>query len=167
MEEGYNKKNTCTVTGVFATREDAENAYHILMSLGYTPDEITLIMSDKTQDKLYNNRIDYSKSAVDAGFNFNKNSCNTISDAIDALGKFVAFPGVALMVAGDFNDGGVRALTGSVMSDRYAQYYRTRINDGEIVIDFLPHTINERNMISGLWEDYGGDPLIRSVENAA
>jgi len=165
MKDGYNKANTCTVTGVFATREDAENAYHILMELGYSPDEITLIMSEKTQDKLYNSRTDYS--GFDAGFHFDKSSCNTISDAIDALGKFVAFPGVALMVAGDFNDGGVRALTDSVMSDRYAQYYRTRINDGEIVIDFLPHTVNERNIISGIWEDFGGDPLIRNVDNAA
>ena len=165
MKDGYNKANTCTVTGVFATREDAENAYHILMELGYSPDEITLIMSEKTQDKLYNSRTNYS--GFDAGFHFDKDSCNTISDAIDALGKFVAFPGVALMVAGDFNDGGVRALTDSVMSDRYAQYYRTRINDGEIVIDFLPHTVNERNIISGIWEDFGGDPLIRNVDNAA
>ncbi|WP_221393072.1 hypothetical protein [Dyadobacter sp. NIV53] len=154
MENGYNKKNICTVTGVFATKEDAENAYHILIDLGYTADEITLIMSDETQNKL-------AKSSHD-----NLNVDHTIADIMVSLGKFVAFPGVALMVAGDFNDGGVRALTGSVMSDIYAQYYRTRIKDGEIVIDFRPRTVRERNMITDLWENYGGYPLIR-VSDAA
>ena len=163
METNYNMQDTCTVTGIFATREDAENAFHILIELGYNPAEITLIMSEETKEKLYNCCVPQIHSA---GFN-GKRCCATISDAINTLGKFISFPGVALMVAADFNDGGVRALNASVMSDRYAQYFRTRINDGEIVIDFKPHTVQERNIITGLWENYGGDPLIRRFRNVA
>ena len=159
------KRDTCTITGVFATREDAENAFHSLMELGYSPDEITLIMSDETKDKLYNQQIGLMLDTVPDSSR--GNACITILDALDSLGKFVAIPGVSLMVAGDFNDGGVRALTSSVMSDRYAQFYQNRIKDGEIVIDFQPHTIKERNMITSLWENYGGDSVIRRLSHAA
>ncbi|TDE10256.1 hypothetical protein [Dyadobacter psychrotolerans] len=163
METNYNTQDTCTVTGIFATREDAENAFHILIELGYTPEEITLIMSEETQEKLYNPhspQINFTSIDKDK-------TCVTISDAINTLGKYISFPGVALMVAADLNDGGVRALTGSVMSERYAQYFRTRINDGEIVIDFKPHSVLERNIVAGLWENYGGDPLVRHLRNVA
>lgn len=42
-----------TITGVFRTKEDAEQAYNALVSRGYAPDEITVLMSDKTRDKYF------------------------------------------------------------------------------------------------------------------
>ena len=165
MENQFKKNNAFTVTSVFSTKEDAENAYHVLMLMGYTPEEITLIMSEDTKEKLY--KHDTRMLLNSSGCFDKENSCITISDAVDTLGKYVALPGVALMVAGDFNDGGVRAVSTSVMSDKYAQYYRTRINEGEIVIDFQPHSLKERDMITGLWENYGGFSHIRRVGNAA
>jgi hypothetical protein len=168
MEARYNKQDTFTVTGVFATRQDAENAYHILMELGYTPDEITLIMSDETQEKLYKSPDQDLKMLLESRkYNRSDENCSTIYDALNTFGKFVALPGVALMVAGDFNDGGVRALSGSIMSDKYAHYFQTKIKDGEIVIDFKPHTARERNIIANLWENCGGDPLVRRARNVA
>ena len=165
METLNTKKDTCTVTGIFATREDAENAYHTLIEMGYSPEEITLIMSDETNDKLYKRS---SVMMLDSNYGFhNDDVCNSIADAIDHLGMFVSFPGVSLVVAGDFNDGGVRALTSSVMSDKYAQFYRNRLKDGEIVINFQPHTLKERNIIASIWENYGGDSVIRRLSHAA
>jgi len=165
MENQHTKRDTCTITGVFATQEDAENAFHILMEMGYNPEEITLIMSDETKDKIYNHKAGLRLDSVPDSEH--ANACMTILDALDSLGKFVAIPGVSLMVAGDFNDGGVRALTSSVLSEKYAQFYQTRIKDGEILIDFQPHTMKERNMITSLWENYGGDSVIRRLGNAA
>jgi hypothetical protein len=161
--ENRNKVNAGTVTGIFATREDADRAYHSLIELGYCEEEITLIMSEKTQEKHFGIPGD----KLNAGYTPDPQNESDIVRAIQHLGKYVSFPGVALVVAANFNDGGVRALSASVMSDTYAQFFRGRINDGEIVIDFNPHSIKERNLITGLWKSLGGLPLIRRLDVAA
>lgn len=167
MEARRNRKDTFTVTGVFASRKDAENAYHLLMELGYAPEEVTLIMSDETGEKICGKRKSESRFVLGRKINTTNYAGSNISDAIDSLGKFVALPGVALMVAGDFQDGGVSALINSVMSDKYAGFYKSVIKDGEIVIDFTPHSAREKNIIMNLWENYRGYPVIRKAENAA
>jgi hypothetical protein len=157
-----------TVTGVFATREDAEKAYQTLIKLGYQAEEITLIMSEDTCDRLYEHDGDsfYNNAGLDY-FKRKKLQVSRISDALDVYGRFVAIPGLALVVAGDLKEGGFRALSSSVMSDEYGEYFQSRIQDGEILIDFGLHTPKERNLIMGLWENYGGYPIARKISNAA
>lgn len=168
METQADRKNVFTVTGVFASSRDAENAYHLLIELGYMPEEITLIMSEEMGQRISNSQSEKSGLITEKkSKNIDRKFASGISHAVDSLGKFVALPGVSLMVAGDFNDGGVRALTNSVMSDKYADFYRSLILEGEIVIDFTPHTAKEKNMITGLWENYRGYPIIRRASNAA
>ncbi len=64
-------------------------------------------------------------------------------------------------------DGVERALTNSVMSDKDAEFYRAVIRDGEIVIDFTPHSAIEKNIVTTLWEDYRGFPVVRRQKIAA
>lgn len=157
MEIISNKKQDAgTVTGIFATKEDAEVAYNSLLQMGYAPEEITLMMSEHTKERFYKDVFPdpYQLGGCPA-------AGNAIQTAIRFLGRFVAFPGVAMMVVGNLRDGGIRALARSVMSDKYAQFFRTRINEGEIVIDFNPHSVKERNLIWAIWEKCGGLPLIR------
>jgi hypothetical protein len=166
MENQGNGKSAFTVTGVFADKADAENAYHFLMTLGYTPSEVTLIMSDETGQKMNKNNDRHHRAGSRTRFIIQK-ELNGISEAIDAYGKFVAIPGVSLIVAGDLAGSGLNALANSVMSDKYATYYKTLIKDGEIVIDFAPHSVKEKNMIAGLWEDFHGYPITRRANHAA
>jgi hypothetical protein len=168
MEALHQHKSINTVTGVFATREDAEKAYQTLIKLGYRAEEITLIMSKDTCDRLYEHDGDsfYNNSGLDY-FKRKKLRVSRISDALDVYGKFVAIPGLALVVAGNLQEGGFRALSSSVMSDEYGEYFQSRIQDGEILIDFGLHTAKERNLIIGLWENYGGYPIVRKISNAA
>ncbi|KAA0992581.1 hypothetical protein [Dyadobacter aurulentus] len=163
MESSQQKRSINTVTGVFATREDAENAYQSLLHLGYKADEITLIMAEETFDKLYDrkvNRFQHSPARK-------KLQVTRISEALDVLGRFVAIPGLALVVATDFAKGGARALSSSVLSENYAEYFQNRLLHGEILIDFSLHTAREKNLIVHQWEDFGGYPLIRRISNAA
>jgi hypothetical protein len=162
------QKSISTLTGVFATRDDAENAYRTLLKLGYRAEEITLIMSEETCDRLYErHEEDFYVSKNQDYFKRKKLQVSRISDALDVYGRFVAIPGLALVVAGNLKEGGFRALSNSVMSDDYAEYFQRRISDGEILIDFGLHTVKERNLIIGLWENYGSFPLVRRVRNAA
>ncbi|TLV03537.1 hypothetical protein [Dyadobacter luticola] len=159
-------KKISTMTGVFATREDAENAYKTLIGLGYEAEEITLIMSEETCGKLYHHSgSDFYTDNLK--HHRKKLQVTRISDALDVYGRFVAIPGLALVVVGKLNEGGLRAMSSSVMSDDYAEYFKRRIQDGEILIDFGLHTPKEQKLLLGLWEDYGGMPLVRRVTNAA
>ncbi|MCE7062114.1 hypothetical protein [Dyadobacter sp. CY343] len=164
MESLHQQKSINTVTGVFATRKDAENAYQTLLRLGYRADEITLIMAEGTFDKLFDHPKNYF---YQDSTSTKKEQVTKISEALDVLGRFVAIPGLALVVAGDLTKGGVRALSSSVLSDEYAEYFQNRLLDGEILIDFGLHTNREKDLIVHKWEDFGGYPLIRSVNNAA
>jgi hypothetical protein len=168
METQRNRQNTFTVTGVFANSNDAENAYHLLMELGYAPGEVTVMMSDETGKKICDSRKRLTRMLLASNFKpVYQNFGNDICHAIDEMGKFISLPGVSLIVAGDFKNNGLRALTNSVMSDKYAQFYQSLIRDGEIVIDFTPHSAREKNVITGEWENYHGFPIIRRSENAA
>ncbi|MCE6991314.1 hypothetical protein [Dyadobacter sp. CY323] len=166
METLPSPKKISTVTGVFATRQDAESAYRTLIKLGYNAEEITLIMSEDTCVNLYQHcGADFYTENIQ--HRRNKLQVTRISEALEVYGRFVAIPGLALVVVGRLDDGGLRALSSSVMSDEYSEYFQRRIQDGEILIDFGLHTPKERKLITGLWENYGGFPLVRRVENAA
>jgi len=153
---------------MFATRADAENAYQSLLNLGYKPEEITLVMSEETCERLYQyHESDFYKSlAFKPGID-KKLQVTRISDALDMLGRFVAIPGLALVVAGKLDEGGQRAIANTVLSDEYATYFQRRIQEGEILIDFGLHNLKERNLIVNLWENYGGFSLVRKISNAA
>jgi hypothetical protein len=153
---------------MFATRADAENAYLSLLKLGYKPEEITLVMSEETCDRLYQYHEDdfYQSRTVRSGEG-KKLQVTRISDALDVLGRFVAIPGLALVVAGKLDEGGQRALSNTVLSDEYSTYFQRRIQEGEILIDFGLHNLKERNLIVNLWENYGGFSLVRKISNAA
>ncbi|MCF2505152.1 hypothetical protein L0663_17275 [Dyadobacter sp. CY107] len=125
-------------------------------------------MSEETCERLYQ----YHDSDFDDNRKFGigkgkKLQVTRISDALDVFGRFVAIPGLALVVAGKLDEGGQRAIASTVLSDEYATYFQRRIQEGEILIDFGLHNIKERNLIINLWENYGGFSLIREVSNAA
>lgn len=155
MKSIPDRKDINTVTGVFATREDAENAYQALLDLRYNPNEITLVMSRETRDKLFTDQ------------NVKTRRTTRIAAALEKFGTEVTIPGLALVVAGNLADNGMRTMMSSVLSDQYAEYFQGRIADGEILIDFGLHTAKEKNRIIHLWENYGGDPLVRRVSIAA
>lgn len=153
---------------MFATRADAENAYQSLLNLGYKPEEITLVMSEETCERLYQyHEGDFYKSRTFRPGTDKKLQVTRISDALDMLGRFVAIPGLALVVAGKLDEGGQRAISNTVLSDEYATYFQRRIQEGEILIDFGLHNLKERNLIVNLWENYGGFSLVRKISNAA
>ena len=118
-----------TITGVFRTKEDAEQAYQSLINRGYSSDEIIVLMSDKTRDLYFKDSEtkdrDYdtdervhdhdkeslgSKAMEKAGVGSAiGGTAGAIIGAIAAIGTSVALPGLGLVVAGPI----VAALTGA------------------------------------------------------
>jgi hypothetical protein len=56
--ETQKTKQIGTITGVFLTKDNAEQAYDSLIRRGYSPEEITVLMSDKTRDRYFGDADD-------------------------------------------------------------------------------------------------------------
>jgi hypothetical protein len=50
-QTGFSSKSIGTVSGVFFSKRDADNAFNYLIDMGHTPDDISILMSDETLPK--------------------------------------------------------------------------------------------------------------------
>lgn len=57
--------DTHMVSGLFHDRESAENAYRALAARGYSKDDVTVVMSDETRQRLFSD--DEPSSTTDLG----------------------------------------------------------------------------------------------------
>ena len=93
------------VTGMFRSREDAENAYNSVTGRGYDKDDVNLLMSDKTRDTHFgDNTPDTemgSKALEGAGVGSAiGGTIGAVIAGIAAIGTSVLIPGLGLLVAG-------------------------------------------------------------------
>lgn len=156
-------QNTSVITGMFANTTEAENAYHLLMELGYAPHEVTLIMSEKLSEAL----LGRTNGRKTLRIHQDLECCPEISDAITAHGTCVAIPGCKIVVTGDFSDGSARAISESVLSDDYAEFYQSRLEEGEIIIDFVAHSARDKRLVRKMWADCDCLPIVRHAGHAA
>ncbi len=172
------------MTGVFRTKEDAEQAYDSLIRRGYSPEEITVLMSDSTRDRYFNDsdhdkdNPDYDKESLG-----NKSmekagvgsaiggTVGAIVGAIAAIGTSVALPGLGLIVAGPIvaaltgagagglTGGLIGALVGSGIPKEKAEVYHRSIEEGGIVVGVIPRSHEDRTGISEDWNRYRGEEI--------
>ncbi|QRR00915.1 hypothetical protein [Dyadobacter sandarakinus] len=165
MKTVDHQESVSTVTGMFATGKDAEKAYQTLLDLGYHKEEITLVMSEAAYKELIQAHTQQnvhptfviSRPGRSAGFR----------EALDQYAHYVGIPGLSFMVVGNLTEGGLRTISDTILSDEYAEYFQRSVRSGEILIDFGLHNAREKNLITDLWENFGGHPLVRPVGNAA
>jgi hypothetical protein len=167
------KKDTGTVTGVFSNRESAEKAYDSLIKRGYKPEEIILLMSDKTHKTHFkDNRTDtdlgnkaMEKAGVGSAIG---GTAGAIIGAIAAIGTTVALPGLGLIIAGPIaaalagaGAGGIAGglvggLVGAGIPKERAVLYENAIKEGGIVVGVVPKTNTDRSAIGQDWNTFGG-----------
>jgi hypothetical protein len=164
------------ITGSFKTREDADRAYDTLVGLGYSSDDITVIMSDQTK-KTHFVHGDHdsdlgNKSLEKAGVGSAiGGTAGAIIGAIAAIGTVVALPGVGLVVAGPLlaaltgagagglTGGIIGALVGSGIPKEHAEHYENSIKEGGIIIGVTPKSVSDRNIIISDWKNYQVEQL--------
>lgn len=137
----------------------AEKAYNHLITRGYSKDDITVIMSDKTRDQYFANRDlpeDSLGTKAVEGMGVGSaigGTIGAVAAAIAAVGTILAIPGLGLVVAGPIAaglagagagsavGGLVGALVGAGFSDEVAKQYEEDIKRGNILIGIkVPHT---------------------------
>ena len=178
MEQNRNtNKDQKMLTGMFADRETAENAYNALQDRGYSNDEIDLIMSDETRkesfssDDMGDTEIG-TKAAEGAG----KGSAiggtiGAIAGVIAAIGTSVVIPGLGLVIAGPLaaglagagagglTGGIIGALVGSGIPEARAKLYESGIKKGNIVLGVKPRNDEDAEYLQKNWRENSGSEI--------
>ncbi|HEY0091502.1 MAG TPA: DUF456 domain-containing protein [Flavobacterium sp.] len=182
--ENYNQGNGHTegrrqmLTGSFADRDSAENAYRALHERGYTKDEVNLIMSDETRKKHYSEENDHSDLGTKAAEGAGKGSAiggtiGAIAGVIAALGTSLVIPGLGLIVAGPLaaglagagaggiTGGIIGALIGSGIPEDRAKHYEDKIKEGHVVMGVHPRNDEDAEYLENNWRSNRGEHIYR------
>src|SRR5215204_302362 len=165
----YNEANRNMLTGMFADRDSTERAYNALHERGYTNDEISMVMSDKTRKEHFADDGETeigTKAAEGAG----KGSAiggtvGAIAGVIAAIGTSVAIPGLGLVIAGPIaaglagagaggiTGGIIGALVGNGIPEARAKIYESGIKNGNVVLGVHPKNDDDKSYIENNWRD--------------
>lgn len=176
MNSSNLKNEAGTVTGVFQSREDAEQAFDSLIKRGYDPKDIILLMSDKTHKTHFNDRdVDTdlgNKAAEKAGIGSAiGGTAGAVIGAIAAIGTTIALPGLGLVIAGPIvaaltgaGAGGlagglIGGLVGAGIPKERAVVYEDSIKKGGIVVGVVPKSDEDREAIGRDWRTYRGESM--------
>ncbi|MFP5040167.1 hypothetical protein [Parasediminibacterium sp. JCM 36343] len=157
------------VTGMFANREQTENAYNMLHEKGYTKDDINVIMSDETRTTHYSQAGDEtelgSKAAEGAGTGSAiGGTIGAIAGVVAAIGTSLLIPGLGLVIAGPIAAGlagaGAGGITGGVIGgligsgipEERAKIYESGIKDGNVVLGVHPHSEEDAEYFEKNWK---------------
>ena len=163
------------LTGMFADRESAERAYNALHERGYTNDDISMIMSDKTRKTHFADDGETeigTKAAEGAG----KGSAiggavGAIAGIVAAIGTSIAIPGLGIVIAGPIaaglagagaggiTGGIIGALVGSGIPEARAKLYESGIKKGNIVLGVHPRNDEDKNYIENNWRNNRGQEI--------
>lgn len=177
FSKGNNTNNAGTVTGLFRDKESAEQAYRSLINKGYSPDEITVLMSEETRkehfkDDKSSNLGNKSLEGAGAGSAIG-GTIGAIAGALAAVGASIAIPGVGLVVAGPIvaaltgagagglTGGLIGALIGAGIPEEKAKAYEEGIKEGSIVMGVVPRNEADAEYFENQWEVYNVEHLNR------
>ena len=155
------------ITGMF-DYTGAENAYQHLIELGYTSDDINLLMSEETHERHFVKNIvnteipDKSLNNAEVGAAIGGTGgaiagtalALAISLTIPGLGFVIAgtiLAGIAGTTAGILAGGLIGALTGIGIPQDVALIYKKGIEEGNIVINVQPKNIEDAELIQKDW----------------
>ena len=163
------------VNAAFNNQIDAEKAYNELISRGYNPEEINVLLANESQ-KIHvepdNDDHSGSKTMEKAGVGSAiGGTAGAVIGAFAALGTAVLIPPLGIAVAGPLiaafagagagglTGGIIGALVGSGVSQEHAEIYETTIKNGGVIISFTPKTVQDRIDIITSWNEYGAKQL--------
>ncbi|MFJ1269173.1 hypothetical protein ACD661_11455 [Legionella lytica] len=161
------QKDMHITTEVFETPEAAEKAYQEALDAGYSPQDITVLMSEDSRNKYYNSVLVKEGSKASEGLAVGGTTgaaLGGIVGALAALGTSLLIPGLGLVVAGPIAAGlagaGAGGITGGLVgsligwgiSEDKAKVIETEIQSGGIILG-VNETLPEKDL-STRWEKY-------------
>lgn len=158
------------ITGLFKDQNSAETAYKSATDMGYSSDEINVVMSEDTRKKYYGKDATLetevgNKAAEGAAIGGALGgTVGAIAAAIAAVGTSLVLPGLGLVIAGagagGVTAGIVGALIGWGIPEDRLKDYEQGINDGGILIGVKARSDNDARQFENNWKQNSGDQVI-------
>ena len=166
------------VSAVFRDRLDAEQALDYLRGLGYSDEDINVLLSDKMH-AMFNARPHEGehgpKRNVAEGMGVGGaigTAVGATLAAVAAIGTSLALPGLGLVVAGPLAaalaGGGAGAVTGGVIggligagiTEQNAKAYEEALRNGGVVIGVHPKSSEDARRIENKFNELGGENVL-------
>jgi len=159
-------------TGIYDDRESAENAVARLHELGYTKDDISVMMDDKTRERDFADATGSKAGSGAAAGAAIGGGLGAIVAGLTATGSVAAIVGtggaatplvagplaaaLAGLGAGGVAGGIVGALVGAGIPEDRAKRYESRLNDGGILVGVKPRP-EHRDELRRIFPEDDGD----------
>jgi hypothetical protein len=173
---GNTKTENGMLTGMFRDRESTENAYNALQERGYTKDDISMVMSDKTREKHFSGENGETEIGTKAAEGAGKGSAigstvGAIAGVIAAIGTSLVIPGLGIVIAGPIaaglagagaggiTGGIIGALVGSGIPEERAKLYESGIEEGNIVMGIKPRNDEDAKFFENNWRTNKGEEI--------
>lgn len=167
------------VTGLFRDRESAERAYQSVSDLGYTKDDVNVVMSDETRKRHFSGADAKqtelgNKAAEGAGVGGAiGGTLGAIAGALAAVGTSIALPGIGIVIAGPLAAGlagaGAGSLTGGLVGaligwgipEERVKHYESGIKEGGILMGVRPRNEEDARRFEESWKANQGEYIYR------
>ncbi|AUH74285.1 general stress protein [Legionella sainthelensi] len=129
---------TSKIIEIFPNEKTAEKAYKYALECGYTPNDITVIMSENyyKSDLMKQENINTLENVGQGGAT--GAAIGSILGAIVALGGNLIIPGIGIIIAGPLAGLVVGTLMGTLLalgvSETKAQEYAEAIDSGKVIL---------------------------------
>lgn len=167
------------VTGVFRDRTAASHTYNWLLARGYRPDEVNVLMTQRTRAGFDSERDGQIKAGTKtaegmAAGGILGTAMGAGVAAIAAIGTSIVVPGLGWVVAGPIfaalagggagavAGGALGALIGLGISESNATAYEEALRNGGIVIGVVPRNSNDSNVIEKKFEEEHADNVVHA-----
>lgn len=163
-------------TGLFNDKKSAEAAYKAAIARGYSPDDISIFMTEATRNNYFQGKKvvtemgDKSMEGLAIGGALGGTTIGVLG-AILALSSTIVVPGVGLVIAGPLAAGLVGAGAGSIaggllgaligagIPEERARIYENGIKDGGIVMGVNSDEEIDNNGLVTDWKKYQGKDI--------
>ncbi len=164
------------VTALFNDRSSAERAYRSVAARGYGPDEVDVVMTDKTRNSEFTAPGGFAgnKAAKGAGVGSAiGGAVGAIAAVLAAVGTSVVVPGLGLVVAGPIAaaiaGGGAGAATGGLigalvgwgMPEERLKYHEAGVKSGAILLGVKARNAADADHFASEWTACEGEYVYR------